>query len=159
MLLSDIQLKHKIFVYVLLLWLQQNNHSSPKGQNRKIKTMRLQKRWWWITQQWIKTRNTLAGQQSFRGTKKLWQKKPVTLQLVPPHMQRSTEEHHIWFRLGSYFMAAVFAADSYSRRSFSLYLAGSARRVMVPGGSTFHLEPGTIGPHNPLWIIQSFWIE
>ena len=41
-------------------------------------------------------------------------------------------------------MAAVLAAASYSKAGFSLYLAGSARRVMVPGGSTFHLEPGTI---------------
>ena len=41
-------------------------------------------------------------------------------------------------------MAAVWAAASYSRGGFSLCLAGSARRVMVPGGSTFHLEPGTI---------------
>ena len=41
-------------------------------------------------------------------------------------------------------MAAVLAADSYSRGGFSPCLAISARRVRVPGGSTFHLEPGTI---------------
>ena len=43
-------------------------------------------------------------------------------------------------------MDAVLAAASYSRGGFSPCLAGSARRVMVPGGSTFHLEPGTIHP-------------
>ena len=42
-------------------------------------------------------------------------------------------------------MAAVMAADIYSRAGFSLCLAYSARRVMVLGGSTFHPEPGTIG--------------
>ena len=41
-------------------------------------------------------------------------------------------------------MAAVLVAASYSRRGFSPCLAVSARRVRVPGGSTFHLEPGTI---------------
>ena len=41
-------------------------------------------------------------------------------------------------------MAAVLAAASYSIGDFSPCLAGSARRVMVPGVSTFHLEPGTI---------------
>ena len=41
-------------------------------------------------------------------------------------------------------MASVLAAASYSRGGFSICLAGSARRVMVPGGSTFHLEPKTI---------------
>ena len=41
-------------------------------------------------------------------------------------------------------MAAVLADASYYRGGFSPCLAGSARRVMVPGGSTFHLEPGTI---------------
>ena len=41
-------------------------------------------------------------------------------------------------------MAAVLMASSYSREGFSLCLASSVRRVTVPGGSTFHLEPGTI---------------
>ena len=41
-------------------------------------------------------------------------------------------------------MAAVLAAASYSRGGFSLCLAGSVRRVMVTGGSTFHLKPRTI---------------
>ena len=49
------------------------------------------------------------------------------------------EELQRCFRLGSYFMDAVWAAASYSRGGFSLFLAGSARRVMVKGGSTFHL--------------------
>ena len=49
-------------------------------------------------------------------------------------------------------MAAVLAAASYSRGGFSLFLAGSARRVMVPGGITFHLEPGTIQGY-----IQNHW--
>ena len=56
------------------------------------------------------------------------------------------EEHQRCFRLGSYFMATMLAAASHSRGGFSLYLAGSARHVMVPGGGTFHLEPGTIHP-------------
>ena len=43
-------------------------------------------------------------------------------------------------------MAAVLAAASYSRGGFSPCLAVSARRVMVPGEITFHLEPGTIYP-------------
>ena len=43
-------------------------------------------------------------------------------------------------------MAAVLEAASYSRGGFSLCLTGSARPVMVPGGSSFHLEPGTIHP-------------
>ena len=43
-------------------------------------------------------------------------------------------------------MATLLAAASYSRGGFSLCLAGSARRVMVTGGSKFHLEPGTIHP-------------
>ena len=42
-------------------------------------------------------------------------------------------------------MAAMLSAASYSRGGFSLYLAGIMRRVMVPGGSTFRLEPGKIG--------------
>ena len=41
-------------------------------------------------------------------------------------------------------MAAVLAAASYSRIGFSLNFAVHARRVMVPGGSKFHLEPGII---------------
>ena len=41
-------------------------------------------------------------------------------------------------------MAAVLAAASYSGGGFSLCIAGSAMRVMVRGGSTFHLEPVTI---------------
>ena len=41
-------------------------------------------------------------------------------------------------------MAAMWAAASYSRGGFFLCRAGSVRRVMVPGGSTFHLEPLTI---------------
>ena len=56
------------------------------------------------------------------------------------------EEHHMCLRLGSYFMAAMLAAASYSRGGFSPCLAGSVRCVIVPGGSTFHLEPGTIHP-------------
>ena len=54
------------------------------------------------------------------------------------------KEHLRFFRLGSYFMAAVLSAASYSRGGFSLYLDVSARHVMVTGGSTFHLEPVTI---------------
>ena len=41
-------------------------------------------------------------------------------------------------------MAAVLAAASYSRIGFSIYFAVRARHVRVPGGSKFHLEPGTI---------------
>ena len=41
-------------------------------------------------------------------------------------------------------MAAVLAAARYYRGGLSLCLAGGARRVMVSGGSTFHLELGTI---------------
>ena len=41
-------------------------------------------------------------------------------------------------------MAAVLAAASYSRGVVSPFLAVSARRVMVPGGIMFHLEPGAI---------------
>ena len=43
-------------------------------------------------------------------------------------------------------MAAVLAAASYSRGGFGLCLSGSTWRVMVPGGSMLHLEPGTIHP-------------
>ena len=56
------------------------------------------------------------------------------------------EENHICFRLCSYFMASVLSATSYYRGGFSLCLDGSAMRVMVPGGSTFHLESVTIHP-------------
>ena len=41
-------------------------------------------------------------------------------------------------------MAAVLVAASYSRISFSLYVAVYAWRVRVPSGSKFHLELGTI---------------
>ena len=45
-------------------------------------------------------------------------------------------------------MAAVLAAASYYMIGFSIYFAVRARRVRVPGGSKFHLEPGTIHvPH------------
>ena len=43
-------------------------------------------------------------------------------------------------------MAALLAAASYSRGGFSPGLFVSVMRVMVPGGSTFHLEPVTIHP-------------
>ena len=42
-------------------------------------------------------------------------------------------------------MDAMLAAASYSRMGFSIYFTVRARRVRVPGGSKFHLEPGTIG--------------
>ena len=58
----------------------------------------------------------------------------------------SIEEHQRCFRLGNYFMTAVLAAAIYSRGGFILCLAGSVRRVMVPGGIKFHLEPGKIHP-------------
>ena len=57
-----------------------------------------------------------------------------------------TEEHHRCFVLGGYFMAAVLAAASYSRIGSSSCLAVRVRRVRVPGGSAFHLEPGKIHP-------------
>ena len=60
------------------------------------------------------------------------------------HAKDHIEKYQRCFRLGSYFMAAVWAAASYSRWGFSLCRAGNARRVMVPGGSKFHMEPGTI---------------
>ena len=41
-------------------------------------------------------------------------------------------------------MAAVLAAARYSRIGFSPCLAVCARRMRVPSGSVFHLEPGTI---------------
>ena len=54
------------------------------------------------------------------------------------------EENDRYFGLGGYFMAALLAAASYFRIGFSLYFAIRARHVRVPGGSKFHLEPGTI---------------
>ena len=54
------------------------------------------------------------------------------------------EEHHRCFRLSGYFMAAVLAAASYSRIGFSTCLTVCARRLRVPGGIAFHLDPGTI---------------
>ena len=59
-------------------------------------------------------------------------------------------------------MADLLEAARYSRRGFSLCLDGSARRVMVPGGSMFHLEPGTI---QPCWnllvpdVFDALWIS
>ena len=41
-------------------------------------------------------------------------------------------------------MDAVLMAASCSRIGFSIYFAIYARRVRVPGGSKFNLEPGTI---------------
>ena len=41
-------------------------------------------------------------------------------------------------------MAAMLAAAIYSRIGFSIYFAVRARRVRFPGGSKFHMEPGTI---------------
>ena len=41
-------------------------------------------------------------------------------------------------------MAAVLAAASYSRIGFSIYSSVRAQRMRVPGGSKFHLKPGTI---------------
>ena len=43
-------------------------------------------------------------------------------------------------------MDAGLAAASYSRIGLSLYIAVHARRVRVPGGSAFHVEPVTIHP-------------
>ena len=54
------------------------------------------------------------------------------------------EEHQRCFRLGSYFMAVMLEAASYSIGGFSLCIAVSARCDMVPGGITYHLESGTI---------------
>ena len=55
------------------------------------------------------------------------------------------------FGLGGYFIAAVLAAVRYSRGGFSPCLVVSARRVMVPGGSTFHMEPVTIMVYQQLY--------
>ena len=41
-------------------------------------------------------------------------------------------------------MATALAPASYSRIGFRPCLAVRARRARVPGGSAFHLEPGTI---------------
>ena len=41
-------------------------------------------------------------------------------------------------------MDAVLEDASYYKGGFSPCLAVSTRRVRVPGGITFHLEPGTI---------------
>ena len=41
-------------------------------------------------------------------------------------------------------MIAMLAAAIYSRIGFSIYFAVRARRVRVPDGSKFHLEPETI---------------
>ena len=41
-------------------------------------------------------------------------------------------------------MTTVFEAASYSSGGFSLCIAVSVTCVMDPGGSTLHLEPGTI---------------
>ena len=64
------------------------------------------------------------------------------------------EEHHRCLGLGGYFMAAVLAAASYYRIGFSPCLAVCARHMMVPGGSAFHLEPGTI---HPWWNLNGTW--
>ena len=45
-------------------------------------------------------------------------------------------------------------AASYSRIGISPCLAVRARRVRVPGGSDFHLEPGIIGTKHPP---QYYW--
>ena len=52
--------------------------------------------------------------------------------------------HHRCFGLGGYFMAAVLEDASYYKGGFSPCFAVSTRHVRVPGGITFHLEPGTI---------------
>ena len=48
------------------------------------------------------------------------------------------------FQVRYLFMAALWTAASYPSGGVSLCRAGSARRVMVPCGSTLHLEPQTI---------------
>ena len=58
------------------------------------------------------------------------------------------------FGLGGYFMAALLAAASYSRIGFSPCLAIRARRVRVPGGGAFHLEPGTIRIYTSLLELE-----
>ena len=64
--------------------------------------------------------------------------------LITVKITTHIEENQRCIRLGSYFMAAVWEAARYSRGGFSLCHAGRAYHVMVPGGSMFHLEPGTI---------------
>ena len=76
------------------------------------------------------TKRMAGGGRSFKGRQR----------------ERVIEEHHRCFGLGGYFMAAVLSAPSYSRIGFNPCLAVHAQRVMVPGGSVFHLEPGTIHP-------------
>ena len=53
-------------------------------------------------------------------------------------------------------MDAVLEAASYSRGGFSTCLDSSVRSVMVPDGSTSHLEPGTIQMTLPL---QEIWVS
>ena len=71
----------------------------------------------------------------------------------------SIEDHRICFRVGTYFMAAVLAAASYSRGGFILCLAGNARCVMVPGGNTFtwNLEQYTLA--GTYWYRMSLMIS
>ena len=40
-------------------------------------------------------------------------------------------------------MAAVLSANIYSKIGFNIYFDVRAQRMRVPGGSKFHLEPGT----------------
>ena len=58
-------------------------------------------------------------------------------------------------------MAAMLVAAIYSRGGFSLCLAGSVRRFMVPGGSKFDIEPGTIDPSARKSILPNyqFWMR
>ena len=59
-------------------------------------------------------------------------------------------------------MAAVLAAAIYSRGGFSSCLSGSARHVMVTGGSTLHLEPGQYTLAGSLLVLDVFdavWIS
>ena len=72
------------------------------------------------------------------------------MDLVEINLDPFIEEDHRCFVLGGYFVAAVLVSASYSRQGFSPFRAGSTRCVMVPGGSMFHLEPGTILSHTPL---------
>ena len=60
-------------------------------------------------------------------------------------MNTYIEEHQRCFMLGIYFMAVVWEAASYYRKGFSICLAVSTRRVMVPGVTTFRIEPVSIG--------------
>ena len=66
----------------------------------------------------------------------------------------SIEEHHRCFRLGGSFMVAVLAVASYSRIGLILYFSVRTRSVRVPGGSKFHLEPGTM---HPCWNLTAPW--